>query len=383
MSPGVPAVLCFAVLLGALSGCTDEEPIPPGPEWRLDSVASVVDASRLGDTSLVLAFERVIGEGMLIDVGVMAVSEDEVLAVFERADCAMAFFDLRADTLIKRFGRCGAGPEEFYLVNTMVFRGDTLLAFDRQRRSFVQLRPDGTFLGRMLPDALASGEMWTIAQLGVLPHGELISSSLEPGLRYSRIVSVLDGRSGRLLRRMFPALPAVMGDTTASDSHAWHCVGAWRGGATIVLANMWQDEIVGADAEGNILWSTYTALPWLGPVRRNGRTARKGMVPPPICAASGVLSRAVAFRPRGNGEDDHLQGRIEIRDSVGRLLVGADVPAGVDFLWSRRVAAAGDRWYFTDEYSSEPRILVFRLRKRAVGEGRGILMPPEVANGSE
>jgi hypothetical protein len=359
-------VLGSGIAFGTLLGCSDHS---AETEWALDpggpTVAAAADAVSTDSLSLVSA--GTLGEGVLEDTrGALAASKSGRIAVYERTMCRVNVFDLRSRALLFRSGRCGAGPREFLQVSSLSFVGDTLFAWDVGTRRLTALNQDGEFVSRNEISALADGSIAPLMYAFASAPSMLIAR-IQTESPDDPMIAVMS-RSGRVLERFLPDVPAARDTRRVNSLGAQICLADWPGGPTVIAGGTWRLETVALDTAGHVRWSAVTPVSYLREQVFQGRATPTVVVRAPMCSVDGVMMRVSRTSATAPARSPWLAGYVEVRSPSGRLLLHGELGDSASILFQHGVAW-DSYWLFSDAESDVPRLRVFRLQPRTGNVG--------------
>jgi len=305
-------------------------------------------------------------------IGVAAINDAGLLAVTDFTTCQIFLIPLNTDAgSVSRIGRCGDGPGEFRAILALTFHGDTLIAFDGQRREFVLVTTEGREVARH--SLAAPSEFFAVTFLTALDDARLLIGRSVPPLTFGRtseeagsaFMVTLDRRTGQPAARHVPVPEVGQRNEVGALNHVANCRQSPRTHGYLVAFQEWR-------FEGTVLdpVSGREVARFRSPVRwdrhRQHPRGGGGVLPGAIATAAACGRDAFVVWQLAAGEPPNLMegraGRLEVRSWGGALLHRLDFGAADSLLHGRPLAGFGNLFVFrANELGEYPRLLVFEL----------------------
>jgi hypothetical protein len=309
-------------------------------------------------------------------IGVAAASASGVLAVVDNGNCQILLLRALTGSLIRKVGRCGDGPGEFRRLGSISFRDDDLLVYDVQRRDLVWIGQDGTEQRRMSIVRLEGSPAGATA-VHVLDDTTLVAArytfpEATPANDFASVrdlIAVVDARTGRLRRTLFPTPDPGWNNLFRLMNHAATCTSGVGDSFRLATMSMW--DFGGAVFRGPFLTGPvpfHTTVKWMEPVTT--RQAAPGVLPGAVafnvvCSEMGLLLWAARRDLRVPGHVG-TEGRIEFRTYDGRMLWSLDFGKQDSRFHERPIAAFRDRvWFRANNTDGFPHLVEFQILRRA------------------
>jgi hypothetical protein len=373
MSRNPISVLVHFSLFLLLPGCAPDDnylffrdvPYPSQAERRIEQVHMELVAE-YGDRDSGLVFGRIL---------TLAVSGAGHLAVYDRDECRIWLVD-RVRGGHEVLGGCGDGPGEFRYVTALAFSGDTILAFDTDRRALVRLRMDGTEISRtdLGLEKIGAKEIVSISpQFGM---GMALGLKLYPnGMTQEDTQLVLSNSAGDSLNsRGLLAPPIARGTPRQIVRSVSSCTGDSEDtGHVWVVANHWGPQVVTLGMEDfEPLASVRMPVEWAVAHEHSLIEGHWGPMisEPGLACGSDLFLVTYRDQRKVSGETVVSGAALFAMDYAGNILyeMRADhAPDAGSVLFLTPGAASGDRFFlFSNNFLEFPTIREYRVSRGPV-----------------
>ena len=346
--------IALLILLSALPilSCRDKEAERfAEPDRYSFAVGRAVLQEAVNDSQVTPASLRTIGA----NTGSLAFSRigpsagnDTLLAVVTPMECQVSLIDLRTASVIRKIGRCGAGPGEFGAIQGIALMRDSLIIWDRNALKLIVVDMNGVE-GRRFSPPIDEPDP-SISSITALTDSTLLLvhdlSNLSPP---RDLLVVIDARTGDKVRTFLPSAPIY----TTNKRTLFIGVGMCASRTGYVAAmNPWKFEVVTFHGDSTPLFHTITDVPWLKHTELAPNEWDPVGIPYIACADSFYVAKYSALQRDESGLPIETHIRVEARTYPGRLLYSFGEEPVTHFR-GRIVEATGDRVFFANN-NAEP-----------------------------